>query len=192
MAARRTRELARIHVGAKLLKMDQETYRDMLQATAGVRSAADLDAAGRRKVIDRLHALGLPPPPKAKGRPANFHQLHNEVTKIEAQLADMGLSWRYADAIARRMFGIPRVAWLRKPDQLVAVLAALHVEQTKRRLAAAIDERTPQAGLTAEHLDEQMRSRGAPARWRRNVEWLERAVALLQPRLPADQEVGGG
>lgn len=178
-AERRARELARIHVGAKLLGMDQATYRDMLETTAGVRSAADLDFQGRQKVIRRLHELGMPPPPRARGRPANMDKLSGEIAKIEAQLADMGLSWAYADAIGRRMFGVPRVAWLRKQEQLVAVLAALHVEQQKRHLGAGIDQAATQAGMSAGQLDAFVRSRGAPAGWRRNVGWLEQVADWL-------------
>lgn len=57
-------ELAKIHIGATALGLiqgkgaDKEAYRAMLWSVAKVRSAADLDEAGRRKVLDHLRAGG--------------------------------------------------------------------------------------------------------------------------------------
>lgn len=55
----RARDLAIIHMGAKDLGMDEATYRAMLHEIAGVDSAADLDAAGRFRVIEHLKAKGF-------------------------------------------------------------------------------------------------------------------------------------
>lgn len=54
----RNRDLAAIHTTIKQLGMDRETYEAMLQRVAGVASAGDLDARGRRQVLDRLRAVG--------------------------------------------------------------------------------------------------------------------------------------
>lgn len=54
----RNRELAKIHIGAKALGIDDEAYRTMLFTLTGKRSAGDLDGAGRRKVIESLKADG--------------------------------------------------------------------------------------------------------------------------------------
>lgn len=58
----RRAELARIHIGAARLGLihagDDTLYRDMLWTIARVRSAKDLDAYGRGRVLDHLAASG--------------------------------------------------------------------------------------------------------------------------------------
>ena len=194
-ADRRVKQLAAIHVAAKQLGMDRDTYRAMIErvsAQAGGRvartSSADLDDAQRAAVLDELRRLGGEAPrvrsrrgpakPGAyPGRPHNAKQMPLMITKIEAQLADMGMTWAYADAIAKRMFSIDRVAWCRSENQLRAIIAALHVEQEKQTLDAGItalvaDLRMPEAEfarLTAP----------LPPNWRRNRYHLRRVCEHL-------------
>ena len=89
----RTRDLAAIHVGKKALGLDDDTYRDMLFMVARVRSAADLDHAGRQRVIEHMRQRGFErpvnrPAPADHGKkpqvPADRQAL---VDKLEAQLA---------------------------------------------------------------------------------------------------------
>lgn len=54
----RNAEIATIKIAIKQLGMDDGTYRDMLWTVARVRSAADLDWTGRKKVIDHLVGCG--------------------------------------------------------------------------------------------------------------------------------------
>jgi phage gp16-like protein len=130
-----------IHVLRRQLDLDRDAYENLLQYVAGVTSSTALDAAGREAVLNELRRRAGQQTRPYPGKPHNFESMAMPTTiaKIEAQLADMGLSWSYADAIARRMFGIARVAWCRKQDQLAAIVAALHVEQEKRSLSDAID-----------------------------------------------------
>lgn len=58
-SAIRKRELAQIHVAKSQLGIDDDTYRAMLWTVAKVKSAADLDWAGRKKVIDHLKTKGF-------------------------------------------------------------------------------------------------------------------------------------
>lgn len=51
-------QLAQIHIAKKELGLDDETYRAMLWTCARVHSSADLDHAGRAKVLDHLKGLG--------------------------------------------------------------------------------------------------------------------------------------
>lgn len=68
---RRTTELQIIHVAKRELGLDDATYRDLLENFGGKRSAGELDAAGRRKVIDRFKSLGfrVRPSRRAGSRP---------------------------------------------------------------------------------------------------------------------------
>ncbi|CAD5107196.1 gp16 family protein [Zestomonas carbonaria] len=134
--------LSKIHIAKSQLGMDDDTYRTVLGRVAGVRSAKDLTTSQASKLLTEFERMGWKPKPsaRAKGKPHNFSKLSGEIEVIEAQLTNMGLPWSYADAIAKRQFGIAKVVWLKKPDQLKAVLAALHVEQEKRGLLANVEE----------------------------------------------------
>lgn len=138
-AARRAKQIAAIHVLArKRLRLDESTYRDLLERVAGVRSAADLDAAGRARVLAELRRLtgegarqmrnAVPAP----GAPAHVREeISAMVGKVGAILAESGRSWAYAHGLARRMFKVQRVEWLHG-DQLHRLIAALEIDQRRR------------------------------------------------------------
>lgn len=132
-ADRRRAELAKIHVLAKQLRMQEGTYREMLGAVAGVRSAKDLDESGRRRVIERLRRISAPARSVYPGRPANIDSEDRgpQLRKIEAQLTYAKRPWAYADAIARRMFGVSRVGFCNSV-QLGKIIAALAIDSRRR------------------------------------------------------------
>lgn len=186
---RRRKHLAAIHAAKRALDLDNDAYRDLLErvsATVGpaVRSAGHLNPAQIHAVLDELKRLGgLKPSPKTKGKPANFEQLPEMITKVEALLADMKLPWSYADAIAARQFRIQRVAWCRKEDQLRSIIAALHVEQEKRELLASIERTCQRVGLSIDEIEaafelSQVRN------WRRNRKLLKGLRDALDLKYP--------
>jgi phage gp16-like protein len=65
----RSTELAKIHIAAQQLGLrtpfDDTAYRDMLWSVGRVRSAKDLDAAGRDRVLKHLRGCGFQDRPKA-------------------------------------------------------------------------------------------------------------------------------
>lgn len=175
----RKRKLAAIHIAKKQLGLDDETYRTLLMRVAGKRSSADMDAAELRAVADELGRLvKAQAKPTYPGRPTTGAL---ELKKIEAQLADMKLSWSYADGIARRMFGIARMQWVRKPEQLKAIIAALAVEQKKRWQNASIDALLAEMGEPPEAADVWARRlwRSPPKGWRRKPVLAQRMVDYL-------------
>lgn len=125
----RRRQLAAIHIGKKALRLTDEAYRAMLQAVAGVTSAAELDGAGCRAVLDHMRSIGFVDG-KAKrsheGRPRNMGQAERgpQLRKIEALLLEASRPWAYADEVARRICKVERLAWC-TPEQLRKVIAAL-------------------------------------------------------------------
>ena len=137
-AKRRKSELAKIHIGEKQLFPSKDAYRDMLESVAGVRSAADLDQAGRVKVIEHLEACG------AKFKPArnSGHKLkapkappetERQVAKIRAMLAEDSLPDAYAEAILKRMTRHPHhvpLTWAYS-RQLRDVIAVLNYRKKK-------------------------------------------------------------
>lgn len=132
----RNNALAQIHIAKAQLGLDDGTYRDMLWALARVRSAKDLDHAGRAKVLRHLKNSGFKPAaPKAPtpGRPRNIDSADRGplLQKVEAMLLDEGREWAYADAIAQRMCGVQTVAFC-EPHQLHKIVAAMEVDRRRR------------------------------------------------------------
>jgi phage gp16-like protein len=135
----RRAELGAIHIAKKQLGLDEETYRQMLWTVGRVRSAADLDDAGRARVIDHLRARGF----QRAGAPRVTDQVdHGKkplvaadrqplVDKIEALLADGAKPWNYARAMAQRMFKL-QLEWC-GPEQLHRLVAALEYDKRRRR-----------------------------------------------------------
>lgn len=180
--------ITKIHVAKQQLGMDDDSYRALLARVAGVESSKDLNSRQAGRLMTEFERLGFKPKPssKAKGKPHNFSQMPEQIRKIEAQLADMGLPWAYADAIAKQMFKVPRVAWLKKPKQLDDLIAALHVEQEKRQLLDQVEALCKRLGVdTPERLEglEEL-----PEGWRRQRPILKALVDALNAAIVAQEE----
>lgn len=127
-----------VHAACRQLGMDEDTRRDMLQGVAGVRSTTDLSLAACDAVLDHLRKAGAAKGTRIghKGAPAALDRTP-QLQKIEALLADMGLPWSYADAIAKNVTGgsnpkaIARLGWVKDPKHLQAVIVALVKRQKK-------------------------------------------------------------
>lgn len=127
----RRAELAKIHLQAKELGLDTDTYRDVLHMVAGVDSAADLDAAGRQRVIRHFNTkLGRPDQARAADAPHNL-DTKPMLAKIGALLADGDRPWTYAEALARRICHRERLAFC-SDAELRKIIAALSYDQQRR------------------------------------------------------------
>lgn len=129
----RSRELALIHMAKAQLGMDEATYRDMLFALTGKRSASEIGDAGRSKVLEHLVASGA----RLNWSKRWAQQLTDDkaplVKKIRALLLHLGnLSDSYADGICRRMYKVDRFEWL-QPRQLIGIVTALSKRLEKLR-----------------------------------------------------------
>lgn len=149
----RNNALAQIHIAKAQLGLDDGTYRDMLWAVARVKSAKDLDHAGRARVLAHLVASGFkaaPPKAPTAGRPHNMddEQRGPMLRKIEALLLDAGRSWPYAHGMARHMFNVDDVSFCH-PGNLHRIVAALELDK-KRRGQRAAATGTPAAAPTPE------------------------------------------
>lgn len=124
----RKRELTLIHLAKAQLGMADDAYRAMLFAVARVNSAADLDFAGRKRVMEHLQNCGFRK--KSSGTGGGRHA--PQIAKVRALLIAMGrLPDSYADSIAMRMWQIKRFVWL-DAQQLHALIAALAIEQQRK------------------------------------------------------------
>lgn len=179
--------LSKIHIAKQQLRMDDESYRALLRRVAGVESSKDLNSRQAGRLMVELERLGFKPKPssKAAGKPHNAKQLGPRIDKIEAQLTDMRLPWAYADALSRQMFKVEKVAWLKKAEQLDALIAALHVEQEKRQLLDQVEALCKRLGVdTPERLEglEEL-----PEGWRRQRPILKALVDALNAAVNAQE-----
>lgn len=130
----RNAELAKIHIAKKALGLDDAAYRAILWSIGRVKSAAQLDHTGRRRVIEHMQACGWRPSPSRRKRhhPGAPHNIDSQdrgpmLKKIEAYLAEAKRPWSYADGMAQHMFHVDRLA-LCSPVQLRKIIAALETD----------------------------------------------------------------
>lgn len=143
----RKTELAKIHVAKAQLKLDDDTYRALLERLTGKTSAADLTARERVGVLNEFYRLGwsaenhrIPQRSSAPRRPARADWGKDKLlSKIGALLAEAGRSWAYADGIAAHMFGVESVRFC-DPEQLRKIVAALMYDQKRRKNTATSPE----------------------------------------------------
>lgn len=191
---RRRNAIAAIHIARSQLAkhgMDEDAYRAMIRRVSAAHgtetdSSAKLDDKQRQAVLDEMRRLGAERPGRPghyPGKPHNFDSsaMPAMITVIEAMLADMKLSWAYADAIAKRQCGIAKVAWVRKEEQLKGIIAALDVEQSKRGCNTYIDESVKRLGMGEKQLTELTAK--LPKNWRRQLRYLKAVCAHLGARI---------
>lgn len=126
----RRRDLAKIHIAAKDLHLTEDAYRTLLESVAGVTSAADLDADGRREVLACLRRLGWEPRGGPRRR-AHAGPAGPQAAKIAALWGALHRAGkvRHGDASALRRFvlrmtGVEALEWL-TARQANAVIEAL-------------------------------------------------------------------
>jgi phage gp16-like protein len=134
----RQNDLAKIHIAKKQLGMDDDTYRAMLRSVAGVDSSAALNPVGMAKILAHLERCGFKPKAKPGKRPSVTGNRAGLIGKIEAQLADVGRPWSYAEGMAKRMFKVEKLDWL-DAEQLGKIVAALSYDAKRRDKKAQED-----------------------------------------------------
>lgn len=127
---RRNAIVAKVHIAKVQLGLDEETYRDVLWRVTGKRSCKDLGVVELMRVLDEMGRLGFRPTGSKGRRPRVAGHRRRVLAKIEAVLGDLGLGWRYAEALARRMFGQSVIEWL-SDEQLMGLMQALVVYQRR-------------------------------------------------------------
>lgn len=132
-AERRKADLAMIHIAKKEAGLDDQAYRDMLQAVAGVTSSAKLDFEGRHRVIQWFRARGWAPeqaaPKPGRARKPEAGSLASKMLALWLELRRVGKVAPDAgdvalDAFCKRMTGIECREWL-TPRQANVVIEGL-------------------------------------------------------------------
>ncbi|MBU1041299.1 MAG: regulatory protein GemA [Proteobacteria bacterium] len=127
--------LAKVHIAAKALGLDDETYRDMLEALTGKRSAGKITEKQLVLVLAAMRKRGWndedPRPARKKPAPRATPGCAPLLSKIGALLADSGRPWAYAVSMAKHMNYSERLEWA-KPEQLRGIIAALTKDAQRR------------------------------------------------------------
>jgi len=85
----RRAELGKIHIAAKALGLDRDTYEDVLWTVCRVRSSADLDSQGRFQLLAHFESLGWAPTRKKRGQ--NNTPIDSKVWSLWYKLKEAGL-----------------------------------------------------------------------------------------------------
>jgi len=118
--------LAVVHIAKKQLGLSDDAYRKILMELFGVNSAALLDISQLVSLVRHFEDMGF----KTKRRVERGREAL--IKKIFAICYDLDLPVpQYANAIARRMFGIDRIDWCDE-DKLMKVVAALNYYKKKK------------------------------------------------------------
>lgn len=137
--AKRKQLMAQIHIAKNQLGMEEENYRATLQRITGKDSCSEMKTSELVDVVQEMKRLGFKP--KSTERSQKKHGKKPSVTqskealisKIEAMIADLNLSWDYVHSMANRMFAIERVQWL-DVGKLYKLTQALAVYQRKQKV----------------------------------------------------------
>jgi len=135
------RLVQKIHIAAKQLGIADDdgdaahlsSYRNLLKDITGKTSTTKMNLPELQRVMDHLKSCGFKAQKKVGTFPGRPNNINTEpmLQKIEALLTVQRLPWSYADAIAKQMFKIERVAWLKAATQFSAVITAL-TERAKK------------------------------------------------------------
>lgn len=130
-----------IKTGQSRLGWDNATYKSVLLRLTGKDSSTKCSIQELKDVIEYMHSQGFPrQAPKGKGRRPNVAEQRKAiVAKIEALLAEDGLSWAYAEGIALQMWNESLLEWLNNKDdprdnkKINAVMVAMVKRARKKK-----------------------------------------------------------
>ena len=145
MEKRRQAELAKIHIGAKRLGMDEDTRRAFLLRMTGKSSSADLNQTQRSAVLDEMKRLGF--------REGNTHTTpiedfkdkepqHRLIRALWAELQALGVLRDSSEKALRRFIkhcsGCDSIKWLgtREANLVIEGLKSWKRREQKRKQAA--------------------------------------------------------
>lgn len=183
-----------VHIGAGKLFKDEDSRRDWQEQHTGKRSCSqmtDHDLERLVKLLRDANALTKRPPRRAGRKPLNHSPY---MKKIEALLADMGLSWQYAESIAFRITGgngektlgrpgMQRLEWVHQRKHFEAIIAALEAEQKKRNLLADIEYHLNALNLDEAYIEQLVSGRKDASKWRRSLTLLGPIADNLREKL---------
>lgn len=137
-ATDRNRLIRLIHVGRRELALDEDTYRALITDVSGSpdrNSSSGLNDRELQQVVDRMKATGFKVTNNFGRRPNPTASRASLVAKLEAQLAEAGRPWVYADGMAKRICKVDKVDWC-TAEQLHKLIAAMYKDATRHKRKA--------------------------------------------------------
>lgn len=157
--------LAKIHLAKKDLRLDDDTYRDILERITGRRSSAECTAGELDDLVRHFRLQGFVPkvvaggkaePTPATSRPRQAdHPAAKKARALWLSLADLGVvrerSESALEAFARRQLGVEKLQWadqgqtyklieaLKKMAERAGWSQAGTLDQVKARLAVMLE-----------------------------------------------------
>lgn len=158
----RRAELAKIHIAKKDLGLDRARYEAILWDQVGVHSSADLDSAGRRKVLEYFKSKGWRPKrsgssPESRHKASGSKSQADKIRALWIVMYKAGIvkngSEHALNRYVKRMTGIDYVQWL-CPNNANRVIESLkrwrsRVEGQNRCNQGAVSSTT--TALTRKH-----------------------------------------
>lgn len=137
----RNRLIRLVHVGRRELALDEDIYRALVADIAGNDgrdSSSKLSNKELQLLIDRMKATGF----KVKGQKRDYGRRPNPpasretlMKKLEAQLAEAGRPWAYADGMAKRICKVDKADWC-DATQLHKLIAAMYMDAKRHERKA--------------------------------------------------------
>jgi len=107
--------LAKVHLAAKELGLDEDSRRDILERITGQRSAAGLDDRQLDKVLDEFKRLGWKPMSKGAGPKAADSPMARKARAMWLSLWNLGVvrtgTEKALEAFGARQLGVDRLQW---------------------------------------------------------------------------------
>lgn len=131
--------IQKIHIAKTQLRLDDDTYQDILANTVGKTSCKDCNISELIKVLDQFKAQGFVVKSNKHGkRPTaskNNPTRQQYINKIEAIIASEGLPWSYVHGICQKSFGKARLQFCddRELQKVMQMLAVYQYRQQKRK-----------------------------------------------------------
>jgi len=116
-------QLKMLHTAKSKVGISDDDW-ELVKNSFGVKSSKDFTCEQFDQILAHFVALGFVP---RKPYQTSRGKLQKKVTAL---LAEMKLPDSYADAIAKQMFGVTRVAWC-TPQQLHKIVAALEYRRQR-------------------------------------------------------------
>ncbi len=117
--------LAKVHLAKKDLRLDDDTYRAILERETGRRSSADCTVEELERLVAHFRAQGFVPKAIAGGRPSSAvqraprradHPVAKKARALWISLHQLGVvvnaSEQALEAFAKRQLGVERMQWM--------------------------------------------------------------------------------
>ncbi len=111
--------LARLHIARKQLRLDDDTYRDVLERVAGQRSSTALDVRQIGNVLDEMRRLGWKSDGYTLSRRPNIRMIYGIWKDMRPMISDG--SRGALRAFCRRMTGSDAVEFLDDRDANIVI-----------------------------------------------------------------------